>query len=276
MVATMTPTEEAVTAVRQEFAIAAIGGPTAVLDYGGLRFVTDPTLDPPGDYGAYQKLEGPAVAAPALGDIEAVLLSHDLHADNLDRAGREFALRAPVILTGPKAAARIGPPAIGLAEFAEHQLPGTRSLVRVTAVPAQHGPLDGELDEAGNVNTEVSGFVLESDGLPTVYLSGDNAGIAPVVRIAARFPRIEVAVLHCGAARVPAKNSGRALTLSAARAVDVTALLDAAQVIPVHHRGWSIYSEGFDDLDREFTDAGLRSRLIPAPVGRWAIRREIA
>ena len=28
----------------------------------------------------------------------------------------------------------------------------------------------------------------------------------PVVRIAARFPRIEVAVLHCGAARVPARH----------------------------------------------------------------------
>ncbi|KND38540.1 Zn-dependent hydrolase, partial [Streptomyces stelliscabiei] len=26
------------------------GGPTALIEYGGLRIVTDPTLDPPGEY----------------------------------------------------------------------------------------------------------------------------------------------------------------------------------------------------------------------------------
>ena len=27
-----------------------IGGPTALIDYGGLRFLTDPTFDPPGEH----------------------------------------------------------------------------------------------------------------------------------------------------------------------------------------------------------------------------------
>ncbi|MCG3753609.1 MBL fold metallo-hydrolase [Amycolatopsis sp. Poz14] len=261
---------EDITSDRHRFAIGTIGGPTAVIDYGGLRFVTDPTFDPPGDYGAYRKTEGPAVSPAALGRVDAVLLSHDLHWDNFDREGRVFARRAPLIVTGRQSAERLGAPAIGLGDFEVHGI----AEVRVHVVPAQHGPLDGERDDAGNINTEVHGFVLESAGLPTVYVSGDNAGIGPVKAIGAAFPRIDVAVLHAGAARVPGKNAGRALTLTSARAADVAALLDVGQVVAVHHEGWSVYSENFADLEREFAEAGIRSRLVPTKPGRWALRHE--
>ena len=39
----------------------------------------------------------------------------------------------------------------------------------VTAVPAVHGPEDGERDADGFVNCEVIGFVLAGQDLPTVY-----------------------------------------------------------------------------------------------------------
>ena len=71
-----------------------VGGPTAVLDYAGLRLLTDPTFDPPGEHeGGLTKLTGPAVAADDVGAIDAVLLSHDHHADNLDPGGRAFLAR---------------------------------------------------------------------------------------------------------------------------------------------------------------------------------------
>lgn len=173
-----------------------------------------------------------------------------------------------MIVTGRQSAERLGAPAIGLGDFEVHGI----AEVRVHVVPAQHGPLDGERDDAGNINTEVHGFVLESAGLPTVYVSGDNAGIGPVKAIGAAFPGIDVAVLHAGAARVPGKNAGRALTLTSARAADVAALLDVGQVVAVHHEGWSVYSENFADLEREFAEAGIRSRLVPTKPGRWALR----
>src|SRR4051794_15171768 len=71
-----------------------VGGPTALISYGGLRLLTDPTFDPPGDYPrpgteiVLHKLTGPALPLEELGPIEAVLISHDHHSDNLDRAGR--------------------------------------------------------------------------------------------------------------------------------------------------------------------------------------------
>ncbi|SEB25192.1 MULTISPECIES: hypothetical protein [unclassified Mycobacterium] len=94
--------DEPINADRHRFAVAASAGATTVIDYGWLRFVTDPTFDPPGDYGAHQKTEFPAVEPGQLGPVDAVLLSHDLHMDNFDVAGKEFASAAPIVVTGPQ------------------------------------------------------------------------------------------------------------------------------------------------------------------------------
>ena len=68
------------------------------------------------------------------------------------------------------------------------------------------------------VNCEVTGFVLAADGVPTVYVSGDNASIGVVAEVARRVGPIEVAVLFIGAARVPTKERGRPLTRTSERA----------------------------------------------------------
>jgi L-ascorbate metabolism protein UlaG (beta-lactamase superfamily) len=73
-----------------------IGGPTALIEVAGWRLLTDPTFDAPGGryrFGwgtASRKTAGPALQPGDLGRIDAVLLSHDQHGDNLDAAGRSF------------------------------------------------------------------------------------------------------------------------------------------------------------------------------------------
>jgi L-ascorbate metabolism protein UlaG (beta-lactamase superfamily) len=267
-----------VSGTRHPFAIGTIGGPTVVLDYGPLRILSDPTFDEPRDYGPYRKLTGPAVAAEELGVIDAVLLSHDLHHDNFDQAGRALAAAAPVVLTGPQAAGRLGGNATGLAPYESITLAhaGPGPVIRAHAVPAQHGPRDGDRDEFGNLNTEVTGFVLQAQGLPTVYISGDNASVEPVLQIHEHFPAIDVAVLHIGAARVAAKNAGRPLTLTADRASDVALILGATAVVPAHCDGWSIYSQTCSDVERSFHDAGITDRLRSSPLGTWALRHNPA
>ena len=79
--------------------ITLIGGPTALIEIDGFRLLTDPTFDAPGTvyqlpHVKLEKLEGPAIGADAVGEIEAVLLSHDQHSDNLDNPARIF-LSAP-------------------------------------------------------------------------------------------------------------------------------------------------------------------------------------
>ena len=74
--------------------ITLIGGPTALLEIDGFRLLTDPTFDAPGAYQLphvkLEKLTGPALAAKDIGEVDAVLLSHDQHSDNLDHTGKEF------------------------------------------------------------------------------------------------------------------------------------------------------------------------------------------
>lgn len=96
----------------------------------------------------------------------------------------------------------------------------------VTALPAVHGPEDGERDGDGFVNCEVIGFILSGPDVPTVYVSGDNASIRVVAEIARRAPAIDAVVLHAGAARVQSKFGGRPLTLDGIRAAAVAAVLD--------------------------------------------------
>ena len=78
------------TAVR----ITHIGGPTTLIEAAGWRLLTDPTFDPPGRRYRFgwgtssRKVAGPAVAAADVGPVDAVLLTHDHHGDNLDDAGR--------------------------------------------------------------------------------------------------------------------------------------------------------------------------------------------
>lgn len=256
---------------RQECAVTVLGGPTAVIDIGGLRIVSDPTFDEAGPHGYLTKTAGPAADEDAVGPVELVLVSHDTHPDNLDERGRAFAKAAPLVLTGPLAAGRLGSPAVGLSPWTTHSLPrpdGGGDLTVLT-VPAVHGPEDGELDADGNVNCEVTGFVLSGQGLPTVYVSGDNASIRTVAEISRRVPDIDVAVPHAGAARVPAKFEGRPLSLDSRRAAAAAAVLGADAVIPVHYDGWVHFSEGLPEIQLAFHEAGLSSLLRVAPHGAW-------
>ena len=83
--------------------ITLIGGPTALIEANGFRLLTDPTFDAPGEYQlphvTLKKVAGPARSAEQIGQVDAVLLSHDQHADNFDHAGKAYAMGAPRLFT---------------------------------------------------------------------------------------------------------------------------------------------------------------------------------
>jgi L-ascorbate metabolism protein UlaG (beta-lactamase superfamily) len=102
-----------------------VGGPTAVLEYGGLRWLTDPALSPPGEYaGGLVKTTGPALQPEA---VDVVLLSHDHHSDNLDPAGREFLPQAGRVLTTVAGAERLGGNATGMEPWSAVEVEASRS-----------------------------------------------------------------------------------------------------------------------------------------------------
>ena len=121
-----------------------IGGPTVIIEVAGFRLLTDPTFDPPGEYPlphvTLRKTAAPALSANDVGSMDAVLLSHDQHADNLDTAGRAFVRDAPRVLTTTAGAARLGGRCEGMAPWTEATMTKAGHQLVITATPARHGP----------------------------------------------------------------------------------------------------------------------------------------
>jgi L-ascorbate metabolism protein UlaG (beta-lactamase superfamily) len=239
-----------------------VGGPTGVLEYGGLRFLLDPTFDEPRSYDdpgstPLVKNRGPALRPEAVGRIDAVLASHHEHPDNLDIAGKRFAMSAPLVLSTPQAAADLGDPVVGLAPWQRHDL----GRVTVTGLPALHGP-PGSEEWVG----PVVGYLLEAAGEPSIYVSGDNASLDLVREIASRHAPVGIAVLFAGAARVPAIDAP--LTLTSVDAVEAARILGVGQVVGVHTEDWEHFSESRADLEAAFEGTGL---LVDTPRGETVV-----
>jgi L-ascorbate metabolism protein UlaG (beta-lactamase superfamily) len=237
-----------------------VGGPTAILELAGMRFLIDPTFDPPGTYPigerALAKTTGPALQPEQVGPVDAVLLSHDQHPDNLDRRGREYLEAVPRVLSTPSAGSRLGAVGHSLGSWQHVDLAAADgATVRVTAVPALHGPEGSE-----HLVGEVSGFVVSAPGLPRVYVSGDNASLDIVHAIADRLGPFDLALLFAGAAQT-ALVPGGYLTLTSDQAAEATAILGEPQVVPLHFEAWAHFTQGADTLRASFERAGL-SRLL--------------
>lgn len=240
-------------------AITYIGGPTALLEYGGLRIITDPTFDPPQVYSApgestLTKTNGPALSRDQVGAVDLVLLSHHGHKDNLDWEGLELIASGPLTLSTREAASDLwGGSVVGFDDWESREVNG----VTVTIVPALHGPPGSE-----PIVGPVVGFVLEADAAPTVYISGDNASLPLIEQIADRFPEIEIAVLFAGAARVDGIDA--ALTLTSTDAAKAAGILSASRVVGLHTADWAHFSESREQLVAAFDGTDL---LVDTPRG---------
>lgn len=236
-----------------------VGGPTLIIEVGGLRLVTDPTFDPPGIYDVggrrLQKATGPALLPEDIGLVDAVLLSHDQHVDNLDRSGREWISTIRTVLTTSAASLRIaGTTALMPWNYVDLERPNG-GLLRVTGVPAQHGP-----DNTEHLVGEVTGFVISGEGLPTIYVSGDNASLSVVHSIARRIPSIEIAIIFCGAAQTSLLGPSN-LTLGSEEVAMAAQILQPKAVIPAHFEGWTHYTEGAESVRKSFESKQLQNSL---------------
>jgi L-ascorbate metabolism protein UlaG (beta-lactamase superfamily) len=244
---------------RENLKITLVGGPTALLEIGGLRLLTDPTFDEPRSYElagiTLTKTRAPALSAAAMGPIHAVLLSHDQYFDNLDHSGRAVLAQAGQVLTTAPGAGRLGDRAEGLDAWQSVKLdtPSGRRLL-VTATPARPGPVGIE-----KMRGDVTGFVLTLDHerQPAVYVSGDTVWYEGVAEVARRFD-VRMAILFTGAAmpRGPFR-----MTMDSNDAIEAAHAFPQATIIGIHNEGWSHYSQCQSDLVRAFSAFELLSRL---------------
>ena len=242
------------------FRITYIGGPTALIEFGGVKLLTDPTFDRAGgDYTTgpvtLHKLAGPALDREHLGAFDYALVSHDHHWDNLDHSGREALKKANTVVTTIDGAQRLGGNSLGLNPWEGHDIlvSGGRTL-RVIATPARHGPAD--MDRG-----PVIGFVLFFTDAPEecIYISGDTVWYEGVAEVARRYP-VQLALLHIGAARVPEVGPFH-LTMTSDEAALAAKAFSQAAIVPIHFEGWAHFSEGKAEIRRAFHDAGVEDRL---------------
>ena len=236
--------------------ITLIGGPTALIEVGGFRLLTDPTFDAPGEYKlphvTLKKTSHPVLTAEQVGRVDAVLLSHDQHADNFDHAGRAYAMQAPRLLTTVVGSKRLGGVAEGLAPGESTKLTNPAGTLTVTATPARHGPAGIE-PLAG----DVIGFVLSLAGGRPIYITGDTVWYEGVAEVARRF-QAGLVLLFAGAAKT---RGAFHLTMDANDALDTAHAFPDATIVPLHYEGWAHFSQSGDDLVQSFKALGIGARL---------------
>ena len=254
----------------REIQLTLVGGPTVLIGWHGVSLLTDPTFDDAGGkYGVepfqLSKTLGPAVPTDDLPPVDAVLLSHDQHSDNLDAAGRALLSRVPLVLTTPEGAQRLGPPSRPLKTWESTMIKGPKGDLRVTSTPARHGPAGIE-----PVAGPVTGFAVEDSAGTGIYVTGDTVFFDGVAETSRRFQPLLV-VAFAGAARVRGPFD---LTLSVGDLLEIAAAFPQALIVPVHIDGWAHFTQGEAEIRRGFAALGAESRLAflePGKTRRFAL-----
>jgi L-ascorbate metabolism protein UlaG (beta-lactamase superfamily) len=241
-----------------------IGTATAILSIDGINFLTDPFFSPAGTTWDVQILtlentESPAMTLADLPVIDAVLLSHEDHPDNLDSLGRQL-LDGRRVFTTPQGARALRPrPAVhGLRPWETVRSTIGGKEFSITGVPCVHGP-----------GSECTGFIITADsfgetgGRPNaVYFSGDTVYFEELVQMKDRF-HISVALYNLGAAHVPVGPGGSMLqvTMGGEQGARLFKETGAGVLVPMHYMSWRHFTEFGGKLRREFEEHGVLDKV---------------
>ncbi|OZI26428.1 MBL fold metallo-hydrolase [Bordetella genomosp. 9] len=241
-----------------------VGGPTVLIEYGSIRLLTDPTFDAPGHYQlpslSFEKTSGPALTRDEVGRLDAVLLSHDQHIDNLDISGRAMLGSVGKTFTTQAGAQRLGGNAIGLAPYETCTLHGAGGeTLLVTATPARHGPIGIE-----PISGDVVGFALgrQQPG-DLLYVTGDTVWYEGTAEVARRFDP-KVVVLFTGAAEPRGRFH---MTMGSEGAIEAAHAFPNAALVSAHSEGWMHFRESQEQLADVFQKLNLAGRLTPFDKG---------
>jgi L-ascorbate metabolism protein UlaG (beta-lactamase superfamily) len=240
-----------------EIAITHSSTACVLLEIGSIRILTDPVLDQgskryrlgPGAWAT--RWIGPAVPPETLLPLDAVLLSHAHHCDNLDEAGKALLPEAGRIITGSHDDGDLGANRVALKTWEETTLLGSDGLsIRITATPARHGPwwLPGV--------RKVNGFVLQWEGQRHggLYISGDTVFFRGIHHIVEKFS-IGTALLHLGSVHFwPPWPPWIRFTFSGREAARCAQLMKAKTIVPIHYERsvWSHFREPWESYKHEF------------------------
>lgn len=251
-----------------------IGTATAILEINGVNMLTDPFFSPAGtsfpiteDF-ALTVDQDPALRLDELPVIDAVLLSHEDHADNLDPLGRQL-LDGRKVFTTMDGVKNLAPrlAVLGMAPWQKANVVIAGQKFQIIATPTKH--VDGQ---------ECTGFLITSDdfgscardGLPNaIYFSGDTVYIPDLARMASDF-HICAAILNLGNAHAPKdmgnpESSMYQITMDGKSAARLFREIKADVLVPMHYEAWGHFTQFGEELKQVFEDEGIADKV------RWLV-----
>ncbi len=230
---------------------------TLKIRFNEVTFLIDPMLGEKGSFESYGNLaDNPISALPmsledVLSDVDVVLVSH-LHKDHFDDAARELLQKDLPIFCQPGDLSRITES--GFIQVTEIESNIEFNGVSITRTGGNHGR--GEIEKhMGNV----SGFVLESEGEPSVYIIGDSIFNEKVKQAIDKYNPAYI-VTNSGGAFIPGFESDLIL-MDASETIDVGNYATNSNVIAVHLEALDHCTVNRAGLQRAVLASGLSERF---------------
>lgn len=238
---------------------------TFLLEMGGVRVLVDPMLGAAGTAPAVPNTPnqrpnplvdlpfGEEVLADLIEGTDAVLVTHT-HNDHWDERAREILPKDRLVLCQPEDEARISGAGFTNVSAVDPGL-AWRGL-RFFRTGGRHGT-----GEIGAQMAPVSGFVVQAEGSPSLYVAGDTIWCDEVSE-ALNAHRPDVIVVNAGAARFL---EGDPITMTAEDVAEVCQAAPEARVIAVHMEAINHCLLTRAELAEALDEQGLSERVeIPA------------
>lgn len=244
-----------------------IGTATVLIRYQGLTILTDPNFLHKGQhvhlgYGLHAKrLTEPALTLAQLPPIDLVILSH-MHEDHFDQLVQRHLHRDTPIVTTAEAGEqleRLGfRKRIALTRWDALEVRKGDALLRVTAMPARHGPAG-----VAALLPTVMGSMLDfsaPDGRARyrIYISGDTLVYDDIAEIPRRFPDIDLALLHLGGTRLLGMLK---VTMDGEDGARMLQLVGPHHVIPIHFNDYDVFKSPLSEFQQAVKALGLQNKI---------------